>query len=259
MTTIEKIKRLRKNVKNWYLRPLERFGLVGKSVTYKLQNGLNFTFKSRTARSTLSIVEEQIESDPYNTPAVELQDGDMVLDIGANCGAFALFQAKNFPGISVVAFEPDPENYDYLLENIKSNDFSECIKTEKKAVVGKKTSDYVSLSLHPDQSGSHSIMDTGWSDEADVTKVPVVEFNEVLEKYSSKKDIAFVKMDCEGAEHDILMNTKPELLLKIRFLSLEYHKLPGHPLEDLKKHLNDVGFRVEETSLPGIWHCFNVA
>lgn len=48
-----------------------------------------------------------------------LQPGAVVLDVGAYTGLYALYAAKQ--GVRVYAFEPHPENYRRLVENMQAN------------------------------------------------------------------------------------------------------------------------------------------
>jgi FkbM family methyltransferase len=54
---------------------------------------------------------------------------DYFLDIGSNCGYYALFIKKTFPNTHVVAFEPIKKTYDKLIKNIQLNNFGNQIQT----------------------------------------------------------------------------------------------------------------------------------
>ena len=54
---------------------------------------------------------------------------DYFLDIGSNCGYYALFIQKTFPNTHVVAFEPIKKTYHKLIKNIQLNSFSNKIQT----------------------------------------------------------------------------------------------------------------------------------
>jgi FkbM family methyltransferase len=54
---------------------------------------------------------------------------DHFLDIGSNCGYYALFIAKTFPNTNVLAFEPIKKTYDKLIKNIHLNDLNKQIQT----------------------------------------------------------------------------------------------------------------------------------
>jgi len=52
----------------------------------------------------------------------ELQSSDVFLDVGANVGMYACFAGQKLSDGAVAAFEPHPENFDSLVNNIKMND-----------------------------------------------------------------------------------------------------------------------------------------
>ena len=54
---------------------------------------------------------------------------DYFLDIGSNCGYYALFIAKTFPNTHVIAFEPIKKTYDKLIKNIHLNNLNNQIQT----------------------------------------------------------------------------------------------------------------------------------
>lgn len=54
----------------------------------------------------------------YDVP-LTLPGGRKILDLGANCGAFALWAIHRWPGSHVMCYEPHPETYKILLENIE--------------------------------------------------------------------------------------------------------------------------------------------
>jgi len=47
------------------------------------------------------------------------KDGDVVVDAGANWGLFSVFVARMYPNSKIFAFEPTPEVFNALKENIK--------------------------------------------------------------------------------------------------------------------------------------------
>ena len=53
--------------------------------------------------------------------------GDVLWDVGANVGAYTLYAAR-IPGISVLAFEPNPFTFHTLVKNISLNRLEDSIK-----------------------------------------------------------------------------------------------------------------------------------
>lgn len=58
----------------------------------------------------------------YNLP-VEFTKPPIILDIGANCGAFTVWALQRWPGAQIFAYEPARHMFEYLRENTK--DFPE--------------------------------------------------------------------------------------------------------------------------------------
>jgi hypothetical protein len=58
--------------------------------------------------------------------------------------------------------------------------------------------------------------------------------------------IDFLKMDCEGAEYDILFQLPKTIFDKIEVISMEFHDLkkPGYSALDLAGHLIQMGYEI---------------
>jgi FkbM family methyltransferase len=57
----------------------------------------------------------------YDIPELKL-DRPLVLDLGANVGAFAVWAARRWPGAHLYCYEPNPDNYVLLEKNTASLD-----------------------------------------------------------------------------------------------------------------------------------------
>jgi FkbM family methyltransferase len=70
----------------------------------------------RNEMATRLILDEIVVGNPYFQEGVSISPGDVVLDIGANIGVFALCAAKQ--GAQVYAYEPIPRTFELLQQNI---------------------------------------------------------------------------------------------------------------------------------------------
>ena len=169
--------------------------------------------------------------------------GHKVLDLGAHYGFFSLFCASH--GADVVAYEPDPENYEKLehASVTASAIGAGKIKFYKLAVWSSLTH----LKLNRDHhSGTSNVIGTGGSREAEVG---TVSFGAAL---AEQAEWDCVKMDIEGAEFEILPHATDEDLQKIKYLTLELHPhLLAQPQEkyDALVHKLETNF-VVETAAP---------
>ncbi len=136
--------------------------------------------------------------------------GREVVDVGANIGDssiyFAIKGAKK-----VLAFEPLPSVYQVALENVKLNRLENVITLINAGVGSKDGVIKVPSTIDLDKSGVFHV--TG---EGDV-EVPVYSLKRIREMV---KDPYLLKMDCEGCEVDIILNSEEMDFEKIIF---EHH------------------------------------
>gem|GEM_PF-713082 len=121
-----------------------------------------------------------------------------VIDIGANIGDSAIYFALK--GAShVYAFEPLPLVYKAALQNTKLNNLENKITLINGAVGSKEGKVKVPLNINLEDSGGFYITNQG-----DV-EVPLFSFDDIVK--NMVKDPYLLKMDCEGCEADIILNS----------------------------------------------------
>jgi FkbM family methyltransferase len=164
------------------------------------------------------ILKTELRNNNYRIPA-DLR-GKTVIDIGAHIGGTTLRCAKM--GAVVYAFEPQPDNLDILKQNIKLNGFESSVHCYPHAIG--YPAGIRKLFLHPSNYGAFSFNNQN-------TDLMSSEYNEVevitLEECFKKFNIAsceFLKMDCERAEYDIILNTPAEIFAKIKWMTIELHQ-----------------------------------
>ena len=106
--------------KNWYLFPLVYFNLTKKPhIIFETKSGLKL--KIRTQSTDLMALTNVWLNQEYTHQGFDIKNNDLVLDIGAHIGLFALFASQFCKGGKIFCFEPIKENYDLLLENLELN------------------------------------------------------------------------------------------------------------------------------------------
>lgn len=152
-----------------------------------------------------------------------LQPGDIALDLGANMGVVTAQLAAT--GARVIAYEPDPFAFGTLQQK-----FSETPNvTLVNAAVGigggvVRLMRADNFADNPEGASVKStILDGGRRiDAANSIEVPLLDFPNIL---SELGEVAFVKMDIEGAELDILERMHQDgLFAKVRCLVAETHE-----------------------------------
>jgi len=82
---------------------------------YVLPNGLNIHHMNQV--ETDLIYKEVFAEEVYLGEGVEINEGDVVFDIGANIGLFALFLNSRYRDLKVYSFEPIPDIFEILSLN----------------------------------------------------------------------------------------------------------------------------------------------
>jgi len=238
--------RLLRLVRNWPIYFFNRFGFIRTgTVTYKLRNGIKISSRPFSIdRSALNDVWlEESYSPSHCGIKWDWAGCKTIIDIGANIGTFTLYAAINAPGATVYAMEPEPGNYGMLIQNIRQNGLSKRVTTLQAAMSG--AAGNAILHISPHVSGGHSLFKHS-STGADAVTVNIMTLGDLLSE--KKIDVCdFLKLDCEGAEYEILYSLPAETLNKIRCIAVECHLFSGNPLhrpEKLKMFLEEKGFDV---------------
>ena len=250
------------NIINEYL--VTNYGLDMDKVDYVAKNiltncnivyntnlaGIDFFFSDLITSRTVNIVTNEINmSNEYDFRNMDFKKGDVVVDIGGNIGMISIFLAKKYPFLRIYAFEPVRQNYENFLKNIELNKIPpKTITLENKAV----TSDgrVVNMKINPLNTGGSSISDiisVGGISQDINNNVQSISLNGIFNKYNIKK-LSLLKIDCEGAEYEILYNTNRMNLKKISKLRGEFHenrtltnKYNAEKLHNyVSKYINDV-------------------
>lgn len=145
-----------------------------------------------------------------------IQDGYVILDIGAQTGTFSV-AAKQYPNTEWHSFEPDPWNYSLLVENLKLNQVTN-VKLYEQALSNEIKDD--NLNICSNHRGLNTLgKNLIRFSETDCIKHPL-KTNTIDNLFLNTK-IDLIKMDTEGAEYDIIMGGiqtikkyKPKILLE---------------------------------------------
>jgi len=157
----------------------------------------------------------------------------MIVDIGGNIGSFSVFISRLIKDARVFVFEPFPDNFKILKKNIEINHLQDRIEPFQLGVAKSKSKR--KLFLGKLGNATHSLFEK--SEKSIIIKT--VSLQDILKEI---KFCDFLKIDCEGAEYEIILNTNKKVLDNIKIISMEYHK-NGDPIKIIK-HLKKAGFNV---------------
>ncbi len=132
-----------------------------------------------------------------------------IIDCGANIGLSVIYLKQMFPDATIIAFEPDEENFNLLQSNIKSFGY-ENVFARKEAVWIENTT----LQFASEGSMSSRIHT---EDSDNTVPVKAIKLKDYLDR-----TVDFLKIDIEGAEFQVILDVKDQLQ-HINNLFLEYH------------------------------------
>lgn len=190
----------------------------GRGVDFAfLRNGLRFHHPPGRDGLVSVLVETWIEESYTGSGFYSPKPGDIVFDIGANVGVFAIYLARRNSNCRILALEPFPENFDYLCRNLEVNNIRNvepwqvALGTRASAAymveVGSRSLDHV---LRTDRGG-------GVCYEVETTSL-----RDLLRRARADR-VSLLKMDIEGSESVVFAEVNPAILRRFERIAVEYH------------------------------------
>ena len=178
--------------------------------------------------------------------------GGVCLDVGANCGAFALpFAKKVGRGGVVHAFEPDRYAFARLVSNCRLNGFEGRLKCHPVAVsnIRGTLSFYGSDPFHSGWGSAVKFKDIAVREES----VPATTLDDFLETERIHR-VDFLKVDVEAHEPELLAGAANSLKNQLfRFILIEFNGFRltqrGKSLDDYLVPLLPAGYNVMRPSI----------
>ena len=182
-----------------------------------------------------------------NTLLDMVKPGDVVIDAGANIGAYCLPIAKHLNGtVEVHAFEPIPDNFQLLSRNYELSGSPENLHLNQVALWNKAESLEFSLAVHHKNNiGSFTI-----GKVANVSKKVTCQ-TITLDTYSQQKKLArvdVIKMDIEGAEKfalegslEVIKKFRPKIFIEINKTACQQ---AGYSIDELIAPLLQLNYRI---------------
>jgi len=230
-----------KILKNWYLYPLVYFKLTKKDyVIFETRSGLKI--KIRVNSTDLMALTHVWIIQEYSGDDFPISNDDVIIDVGAHIGLFALFASQFCKNGKIFCYEPIKENYKILIENIEMNQIQNIFPNN--LAVTKETS-RVKIFLNDDQSGHSMFIQNKNFVEVDSKSLSDIFIDNGI------KECDFLKLDCEGAEYEIVESLSADLFTKINKTVIEYHMVDTKPelLEQLINKLKQFSFSVHTRPL----------
>jgi FkbM family methyltransferase len=211
---------LRARTRNRALHLLHALGLRRwREELVELDGGLVIGVRAGTHDA--GIVREVWEQRAYPLERVSLRAGDVVVDVGAQIGAFTLLAART--PARVISFEPAPANHRLLVRNLERNGLTARVERHALAV-GPEGCERADLYLSYTNSGGASIVGR----VGPRVRVAAVSLSELLRRSGAER-CRVLKIDAEAAEYPILYSSPPATLARIDHLFVEAETHPLMP------------------------------
>jgi len=173
-------------------------------------------------------------------------DSPLVLDVGSNIGLSILYFKRLYPRARIVGFEPDPETFRVLEENVRANRLQDVTLVQEAVSDGAKS---LVLYRNPATPGSPQQGASGLRSGGHATTVRAGRLSDRL-----TEPIDYLKLDVEGAEGSVLADLDRTRKLPLaRTLTVECHHLSDGDgsLSDVLSILERNGFGYQLEARPG--------
>lgn len=186
---------------------LEKFVDRFRTTKTVKRDGLRYKVRCGTSDE---LVVANLSAGEYDRPGFEVCEGDYVVDIGGNIGIFACRAARL--ANRVVTVEPNWENFRLLQENIRRNGL-----LNVEAIQAAVCDHAGTITLNIAREGAyHSILDR--IESATTETVRAITLPELI---GERCDL--LKVDCEGAEHQIFSSLPADVYCRIQRIAMEWH------------------------------------
>jgi FkbM family methyltransferase len=227
----------KKKFKNWIIFPFAYYNLIPtKFIIFKTKTNKTITIRKNStdfmALTNVWLFEE------YKKAGFGINQNDVIIDIGSHIGLFTLYASQYCTNGRIYSYEPIKENFELLSINLEKNNL-EHVKKFNCAV--SKTNTFVKIFFNKDEAGHSMFSKTSKEIEINsITLQKIFDDNKI-------KNCDFLKLDCEGAEYEIINTLPDEYFKRIKKIVMEYHLVDSNPelIIKLKEKLISQMFKIE--------------
>lgn len=156
-------------------------------------------------------------------------DARLIIDAGANIGAFTLFALLRAPDCHVIAIEPAPDSCQRLRSLVRRHGFEHRCTIHQAALSDRMGTTTIQMNV----GSQFRVSGKGGVEVSSITLSHLVGAHDIVD---------MLKIDTEGAEYQTFPAVASETLRRIRQIELEYHP-SGNP-QMLFRRLTGCGFTV---------------
>jgi FkbM family methyltransferase len=185
--------------------------------------GLKFPVSLRVPSSDIRVFEQIFIRNEYKFDVN--RDPEFIVDAGANIGLASVYFANQFPNARILAIEPEKENFEVLVKNVKPY-------PNVQPVLGALWGERAEVEVVDRGLGNWGFMIETSSDrqtpsKSSHQKVEGMTVDMILDRYDVQK-ISILKLDIEGAELEVFRNSSSWIdRIDSLIIELHEHMKPG--------------------------------
>lgn len=210
-----------RNVKNFPSYLLHKWGLKKHSpFILESLNGVSVEVPDRMMHTAKEVFfTDDYRYDLIQKDVLRMSNSPVIVDVGANVGYLSAFSFTRFPKAKVISIEPIPNNLVLLKKNKIRNS-----NTDWSLFEGVLSNTDGELEIQYDNSDSFSTSASmyGLDEGSDSVTIPSKKLSSLMRSFELQ-NIHILKLDCEGAEYDILYCLGDDELNRIAFITMETH------------------------------------
>lgn len=237
MNKIQLLFKARKIFINWQTLIGIYFKIIKKENAI-LETRNNIKIKIRTDSTDIMQLGTVWLAGDYEVSGFNIDKDDVVIDVGAHIGLFSLFISQYCKHGKIFSYEPIKENFNILKENLELNNIKNIIPFNF-AVSNQSGKSKIFINF---DDSAHSIFNSG----KDFIEVNSITIKSIFDQ-NKIENCNLLKLDCEGAEYEIVDSISKEYFLKIDKIMIEYHLANENPelFKKLIQTLNDNLFKIK--------------
>lgn len=198
--------------------------------------GFEIAYRKNTADE--AVIKHSFDDDIYfsRVPEYEPAEGHVIVDVGAHIGTFSLLSSSKVGHGKVYAIEASKDTFNFLRINVALNRCDN-ISVHHLALAEK---DGRSTLFHDFSNWGHSTVKELFRSSETVTACTLSTFFEI----NRIDECHFMKLNCEGCEFPVLLNTPKSVLRRIGAILALYHcdLWTNNTEDELISHFESSGF-----------------
>lgn len=222
---------------------------------FRLKGGVEagFTLRLGLERFSERHIRETVErGETYEPEATRLllaalKPGDFFIDIGAHVGYFTMLAAMAVgPAGAVAAIEANPDNADRLQTNLADNGHANVTLHRAAAGASPGTAEF---HINADNDGGHALWDPAahpWNEKTKLAPEKITVPMTTLDAVADGRTPRAIKIDTEGAEHEVMKGAGDVLERRPDFIIAEANrfglKQMGSSEAALREHVTGFGY-----------------